>query len=95
MLSPCNTKPFLGLESEHSQMVDIYNEGDIYLKIHTDPATFPPINIYICIYVWVIVAMYTAHKKFMNGFACRGFDPYFAIISTNRCQKTLVCKSAK
>ena len=38
---------------------------------------------------------YTAHKKFMNGFACRGFDPYVAIISTSRCQKTPVCKSAK
>ena len=38
---------------------------------------------------------YTAHKKFMNGFACRVFDPYVAIISTSRCQKTPVCKSAK
>ena len=38
---------------------------------------------------------YTAHKKFMNGFACRGFDPYVAIISTSRCQKTPVCRSAK
>ena len=40
-------------------------------------------------------ALYTAHKKFMNGFACRGFDPYVTIISTSRCQKTPVCKSAK
>ena len=39
--------------------------------------------------------IYTAHKKFMNGFACRGFDPYVTIISTSRCQKTPVCKSAK
>ena len=39
--------------------------------------------------------MFTAHKKFMNGFACRGFDPYGAIISAGRCQETLVCKSAK
>ena len=39
--------------------------------------------------------IYTAHKKFMNGFACRGFDPCVAIISTSRCQKTSVCKSAK
>ena len=38
---------------------------------------------------------YTAHKKFMNGFACRGFDPYGAIISTARCQEILVCKSSK
>ena len=38
---------------------------------------------------------YTAHKKFMNGFASRGFDPYVAIISTSRCEKTPVCKSAK
>ena len=38
---------------------------------------------------------YTAHKNFMSGFACRGFDPYVAIISTSRCQKTPVCKSAK
>ena len=41
------------------------------------------------------VRIYTAHKKFMNGVACRGFDPYVAIISTSRCQKTPVCKSAK
>ena len=40
-------------------------------------------------------SQYTAHKKFMNGFACRGLGPYGAIISTGRCQKTLVCKSAK
>ena len=39
--------------------------------------------------------VYTAHKKFMNGFAWRGFDPNGAIISTDRSQKTLVCKSAK
>ena len=38
---------------------------------------------------------YTAHKKFMNGFACRGFHPCGAIISTSRCQKTLISKSAK
>ena len=38
---------------------------------------------------------YNAHKKFMNGFACRGFDPYGVIISTGRCQKTLEYKSAK
>ena len=38
---------------------------------------------------------YTAHKKFMNGFAWHGFDPYGTIISTGRCQKTLVCKSHK
>ena len=39
--------------------------------------------------------LYTAHKKFMNGFAWRGFDNCGAVISTGRCQKTLVCKSAK
>ena len=38
---------------------------------------------------------YTAHKKFMNGFACNGFDPYIAIISKSRCHKTPVCKPAK
>ena len=43
----------------------------------------------------ILCGIYTAHKKFMNGFACRGFDPYVAIISTSRCQKTPVCKSAK
>ena len=37
----------------------------------------------------------SVHKKFMNDFACREFDPYVAIISTSRCQKTPVCKSAK
>ena len=56
------------------------------------------------LYRWVFVhfivqgrhmATSTAHKKFMNGFACRGFDPYVGIISTSRCQKTPVCKSAK
>ena len=41
------------------------------------------------------VSIYTAHKKFMNVFACHGFDPYVAIISTSRCQKTPVCKSVK
>ena len=39
-------------------------------------------------------AVYTAHKKFMNGFAWRGCDPYGAIISTGRCQKTPEYKSA-
>ena len=43
----------------------------------------------------IAIVKYTAHKKFMNGFACRGFDPYVAIISTSRCQKTPVCKSAE
>ena len=48
--------------------------------------------------IWNITSIffrkaYTAHKKFMNGFGCRGFDTYGAIISTGR--KTLVCKSAK
>ena len=38
---------------------------------------------------------YTAHKKSLNGFACRGLDSYFAVISTSRCQKTPVCKPAK
>ena len=38
---------------------------------------------------------YTAQKKFMNGLACRGFDPYSAIISKRRCQKTVAYKSAK
>ena len=38
---------------------------------------------------------YTAHKKFMNGSACRGFGPYGVIISTGRCQKTFAYKSAK
>ena len=38
---------------------------------------------------------YTAHKKIMTGFACCGFDPYGAIISTGRYQKTLEFKSAK
>ena len=42
-----------------------------------------------------VTATYTAHKKFMNGFACRGLDPYVAVISTSRCQKTPVCKPAK
>ena len=31
----------------------------------------------------------------MNGSACRGFDPYGAIISTGRWLKTLVYESAK
>ena len=47
-------------------------------------------SVYLRVYV-----KYTAHKKFMNGFDCRGFDPYGAIILTGGCQKTLVCKSAK
>ena len=38
---------------------------------------------------------YTAHKKFMNSFDCRGYDPYGTNIWTGRCQKTLVHKSAK
>ena len=42
-----------------------------------------------------LLLTYTAHKKFMNGFACRGFDPYVAIISTSRCQKTPVYKLAQ
>ena len=41
------------------------------------------------------IVIYTAHEKFMNDFACHGFDPYVAIISTSRCQKTPVCKSPK
>ena len=40
-------------------------------------------------------AGYTAHKKFMNGFACLEFDPYDAIISTVCCQKTIVGNWAK
>ena len=32
----------------------------------------------------------TVHQKIMNGLAYRGFDPDGAIISTVRCQKTLV-----
>ena len=32
--------------------------------------------------------LYTARKKIMNDFACHGFDPYGAIISKVRCQKT-------
>ena len=42
-----------------------------------------------------VLFIYTAHKKFMNGFACNGFDPYIAIISKSRCHKTPVCKPAK
>ena len=38
---------------------------------------------------------YIAYKKFMNGCACRRFDPYGAIISTGRCKKIPVFKSAK
>ena len=38
---------------------------------------------------------YTAHKKFMNGFARRRFHPFGANISIGRCQKTLPCKAAK
>ena len=40
-------------------------------------------------------SLYTAHEKFMNGFACRGFGSYGAIISTGRCPKTLEYKSTK
>ena len=49
-----------------------------------------------CLYLNMAVK-YTAHKKFMHGFACGGFgfDPYGVIISTGRCQKSLVYKLAK
>ena len=47
---------------------------------------------YICIF-WIYI--YTAHKKFMNGFACHRFNPYGAIISTGRRQKITACKSTK
>ena len=43
----------------------------------------------------IYVSVYTAHKKFMKGFACREFHLYGAIMSTGRCQKTIVCKLAK
>ena len=36
---------------------------------------------------------YTANKKFMNSFVCRGYDPCGAIISTGHYQKTHVYKS--
>ena len=36
---------------------------------------------------------YTAHKKFMNSFGCRGYNG--VIISTRHCAKTLVYKLAK
>ena len=37
--------------------------------------------------VELIVNTYTAHKKFMNGLACRGIDPHVAIksLSENPC----------
>ena len=41
------------------------------------------------------VHAYTAHKKFMNGFACHRFNPYGAIISTGRRQKITAYKSTK
>ena len=39
--------------------------------------------------------IYTAHKKITNSIGCHGYDPYSAILSTGRCQDTLVYKSAE
>ena len=41
---------------------------------------------------WVV---YTANKKFMSNFGCRGYDPYSAIVSTLYCQNALAYESAK
>ena len=32
---------------------------------------------------------YTAHKKFMNGFACSGFDPYVQLFQQGAVRKSL------
>ena len=50
---------------------------------------------YLKYVVFEIYKLYTAHKKFMNGLACRGFGPYGAINSTGLCQKNFVYKSPK